>query len=73
MARKQQTVHSIKVLGLNDIKSLNVEISKLAGSYEELKKSADDAKKPLDETGKGATGAGGGLSKFATISFLKIS
>ena len=65
MARKQQTVHSIKVLGLNDIKSLNVEISKLAGSYEELKKSADDAKKPLDETGKGATGAGGGLSKFA--------
>jgi len=65
MAKKQQTVHSIKVLGLNDIKALNVEISKLAGSYEELKKSADDAKKPLDDTGKGATDTSGGLSKIA--------
>lgn len=82
MAKKQQTIHSIKVLGLNDIKSLNVEISKLAGSYEELKKSADDAKKPLDETGKGATGASAGLSKIvkgaaaataALVAFNKIS
>jgi hypothetical protein len=36
MAKKQQTVHQIKILGLNDIKALNVEISKLAGNYDKL-------------------------------------
>ena len=65
MAKKQQTVHQIKILGLKDIKALNVEISKLSGNYEELKDAANDAKKPLDDTGKGAGGAGNGISKFA--------
>jgi len=65
MAKKQQTVHQIKILGLNDIKALNVEISKLAGNYEELKGAADDAKKPLKDTGKDAEGAGKGIAKMA--------
>jgi len=65
MAKKQQTVHQIKILGLKDIKALNVEIGKLAGNYEELKDAANDAKKPLDDTGKGTKGAGNGISKLA--------
>ncbi len=65
MAKKQQTVHQIKILGLNDIKALNVEISKLAGNYDELKGAADDAKKPLKDTGKDAGGAATGIARLA--------
>jgi len=65
MAKKQQTVHQIKILGLNDIKALNVEIGKLADNYEGLKDAANDAKEPLKDTGKGAGGAGKGIDKLA--------
>jgi len=61
MAKKQQSVYEIKVKGLDDIKSLSTEISKLNGRYDELKDAANDAKKPLDDTGKGAEKAKGGF------------
>ena len=34
MARKQQSVYEIKVKGIDDVKSLNTEISKLNGKYD---------------------------------------
>ena len=35
MAKKQQSIYEIKVKGLNDIKSLNTEILKLNGKYDD--------------------------------------
>ena len=61
MAKKQQSVYEIKVKGLDDIKSLSTEISKLNGRYDELKDAANDAKKPLGDTGKEAEKAKGGF------------
>ena len=82
MAKKQQTVHQIKILGLNDIKSLNVEISKLAGNYDKLGKEGKKASESTKKVGKGAKDASGGISKFAKgataaavalVAFSKIS
>ncbi len=78
MARKQQSVYEIKVKGLDDIKSLNTEISKLNGRYDELskesKKAADstknvgkaskDSKTQIANIAKGATIAGLALQAF---------
>lgn len=78
MAKKQESVYKIKVLGLNDIKALNIEIDKLNGRYEELskesKKAADstknvgkaskDSKTQIANIAKGATIAGLALEAF---------
>ena len=82
MAKKQQSIYEIKVKGLNDIKSLNKEILKLNGRYDELKKETKDNEKALGGLGKGAGNAGKGFSKFtkgavaataALVAFAKIS
>ena len=65
MAKKQQTVHQIKILGLNDIKALNVEISKLAGNYEELSKEGKEASESTKKVGKASKDSSGGISKMA--------
>lgn len=64
MAKKQQTVHQIKILGLKDIKALNVEIGKLAGNYEELKGAGKDAATSTEEFGKAANKSTRSLSKI---------
>ena len=82
MARKQQSVYEIKVKGLDDIKSLNTEISKLNGKYDTLGKKTKKGKDDLDDLGKKAKGASGGIAKFAKgataaavalVAFSKIS
>jgi TP901 family phage tail tape measure protein len=52
MARKQQSVYEIKVKGLDDIKSLNTEISKLNGRYDELSKESKKASESTKKVGK---------------------
>jgi len=52
MAKKQQSIYEIKVKGLDDIKSLNKEILKLNGRYEDLKKRSDDTEKSLKDVNK---------------------
>ena len=54
MAKKQQSVYEIKVLGLNDVKTLNTEIKKLNGKYDELKGAGKDAATSTEEFGKAA-------------------
>jgi TP901 family phage tail tape measure protein len=49
---KKQSVYQIKVLGLNDIKSLNTEITKLNGKYDELSKESNKASKATGDVGK---------------------
>jgi len=82
MAKKQQTVHQIKILGLKDIKALNVEISKLAGNYEELKEGSGGAGDGLEKVTKKAKKSSNIFDKFgkdalkattALIAFNKIS
>ena len=62
---KKQSVYEIKVKGLDDIKSLNTEISKLNGNYDKLGKETKKGKDGLDDLGKKAKGASGGIGKFA--------
>ena len=82
MAKKQQSVYHIKVKGLNDIKSLNTEISKLNGQYDKLtkesKKASDSTKKvgksskdsnsQIKNIAKGAAAAGIALAAFSKAS-----
>ena len=65
MAKKQQSVYEIKVKGLDDIKSLNTEISKLNGRYDELSKESKKAADSTKNVGKGAKDSSGGISKMA--------
>ena len=65
MARKQESVYKIKVLGLNDIKALNIEIDKLNGRYEELSKESKKASDSTKDVGKGAKDSSTGLLKMA--------
>jgi len=58
MAKKQQSIYEIKVKGLNDIKSLNTEILKLNGKYDDLKKKTDDTEKGLKDVGNAAKETG---------------
>ena len=62
---KKQSVYQIKVLGLNDVKTLNTEIKKLSGKFDELKKAGDDATNTTEEFGKTTKKSAGGLSKIA--------
>jgi|TARA_Y100000033_G_scaffold41919_1_gene42616 TP901 family phage tail tape measure protein len=64
MAKKQQSVYEIKVLGLNDIKTLNTEIKKLNGKYDELKGAGKDAATSTEEFGKAANKSTSSLSKI---------
>lgn len=82
MARKQQSVYEIKVKGLDDIKSLNTEISKLNGRYDELSKESKKASDSTKNVGKGAKDSSAGISKMAKgavaataalVAFSKIS
>ena len=75
MAKKQQTVHQIKILGLNDIKALNVEISKLAGNYEELSKEGKEASESTKKVGKASKDSKtqiANIAKGATIAGLAL-
>ena len=75
MAKKQQTVHQIKILGLNDIKALNVEISKLAGNYEELSKEGKNASESTKKVGKASKDSKtqiANIAKGATIAGLAL-
>ena len=65
MARKQESVYKIKVLGLNDIKALNIEIDKLNGRYEELSKESKKASDSTKNVGEGAKDSSAGISKMA--------
>jgi TP901 family phage tail tape measure protein len=65
MAKKQQSVYHIKVKGLNDIKSLNTEISKLNGQYDKLSKEGKKASDSTKKVGKSSKNSSGGLSKMA--------
>jgi len=82
MAKKQQTVHQIKILGLNDIKALNVEISKLAGNYDKLGKEGKEASESTKKVGKSSKESKLGIQKLAAnalkataafVAFSKIS
>ena len=82
MARKQESVYKIKVLGLNDIKSLNTEISKLNGNYDKLSNESKKASESTKSVGKGAKDSSVGISKMAKgaltataalVAFSKIS
>lgn len=82
MARKQESVYKIKVLGLNDIKALNVEIGKLAGNYEELGKKGKEADESTKKVGKSSKESKLGIQKLAKnalaataalVAFSKIS
>ena len=82
MARKQESVYKIKVLGLDDIKSLNTEIQKLNGNYDKLSKESGKASKSTGSVGKESKTAVVGLGKLAKgaaaataslIAFNKIS
>lgn len=64
MAKKQQSVYEIKVLGLNDVKTLNTEIKKLNGKYDELKGAGKDAATSTEEFGKAANKSTSSLSKI---------
>ena len=75
MARKQESVYKIKVLGLNDIKTLNTEIDKLNGKFDDLKKGGDDTTNTtkgfgvgLGKLAKGAVVATAALAAFSKIS-----
>ena len=75
MARKQASVYKIKVLGLNDIKTLNTEIDKLNGKFDDLKKGGDDTTNTtkgfgvgLGRLAKGAVAATAALAAFSKIS-----
>jgi len=76
MAKKQQTVYEIRVKGLDDIKSLNTEISKLNGKYDALgkeTKKASDSTKSIGDTAKGSTMFVGKMTKAfgaATIALV---
>lgn len=65
MAKKQQSVYHIKVKGLNEIKSLNTEISKLNGQYDKLSKESKKASDSTKKVGKSSKDSSGGLSKMA--------
>jgi len=75
MARKQESVYKIKVLGLNDIKTLNVEIDKLNNNFDGIKKGGNDATNATKSFGVGI----GGLTKgaiaatTALVAFSKIA
>ena len=75
MARKQESVYKIKVLGLNDIKTLNVEIDKLNNNFDGIKKGSNDATNATKSFGVGI----GGLTKgaiaatTALVAFSKIA
>ena len=58
MAKKQQSIYEIKVKGLNDIKSLNTEILKLNGKYDDLKKKTNDTEKSIKDVGNAAKETG---------------
>lgn len=64
MAKKQQSIYEIKVKGLDDIKSLNKEILKLNGRYDNLKGASKDAAKTTEEFGNAANKSTGSLSKI---------
>ena len=65
MAKKQESVYHIKVKGLNEIKSLNTEISKLNGQYDKLSKESKKASDSTKKVGKSSKDSSGGLSKMA--------
>ena len=82
MARKQESVYKIKVLGLNDIKSLNTEIEKLNGNYDKLSKESKKASDSTKSVGSESKNSGVGLGKMAKgaavataalVAFNKIS
>jgi|LULV01.1.fsa_nt_gb TP901 family phage tail tape measure protein len=81
MARKQESVYKIKVLGLNDVKSLNTEIEKLNGNYDKLSKESGKASKSTGDVGKtskntsvGITGMTKaiGAATIALVAFNKV-
>ena len=61
---KKQTIYEIKVKGLDDIKSLNTEISKLNGNYDKLSKESGKASKSTGDVGKESNTAVFGLGKL---------
>ena len=65
MARKQESVYKIKVLGLNDIKSLNTEIQKLNGNYDKLSKESKKASDSTKSVGSESKNSAIGLGKIA--------
>ena len=82
MAKKQQSVYEIKVKGIDDIKSLNTEISKLNGNYDKLSKEGKKASDSTKNVGIGAKDSSSGISKMAKgavaataalVAFSKIS
>lgn len=64
MAKKQQSVYEIKIKGLDDIKSLNKEISKLNGQYDDLKQESKGLGKDIEGVGKAAKGTGGNMNNM---------
>jgi TP901 family phage tail tape measure protein len=62
---KKQSVYQIKVLGLNDVKSLNTEISKLNGNYDKLSKESKKASESTKDVGKGAKVSSVGMLRLA--------
>ena len=75
MARKQESVYKITVLGIDDIKKLNTEISKLNGKYDDLKKGGDDATNTTKGFGLGMGGLvkGAAAATAALVAFNKVS
>jgi TP901 family phage tail tape measure protein len=64
MAKKQQTVYEIKIKGLDDIKSLNKEINKLNGQYDDLKQESKGLGNDIEGVGKAAKGTGGNMNNM---------
>ncbi len=65
MAKKQQSIYEIKVKGLNDIKTLNKEILKLNGKFDDLKEGSGGAGDGLEKVTKKAKKSSDIFSKFS--------
>jgi len=75
MARKQESVYKIKVLGINDIKTLNTEIDKLNNKFDDLKKGGNDTTNTTKGFGVGiaSLAKGAAAATTALVAFGKIS